>query len=104
MNCNKTKLTTNITHIPLDSPNRHYIIAKGDSTSSHHYWKQEYSECLARAKNSTTKSVLLPNAQSIESTQEGILPLHPALSNTAKQSNGITSTKKFITNTTRTVT
>ena len=85
MNCNKTKFTTNIAHIPLDSPNRQYIIAKGDSAESHNYWRQEDSVCLARSRNSTTKSVLLPNAQSIKSTTEGILALDTSLSNTARK-------------------
>ena len=85
MNCNKTKLTPNIAHIPLDSPNRTYIIAKGDSAAIHNYWRQEDSVCLARSRNASTKSVLLPNAQSIKSTTEGILPLDTSLSKIARK-------------------
>ena len=59
-------------------------VAKGDTGASHHYWMHDNKTVLSHIKNSTKISVRLPNSEVITSSQEGILPLSPLLSDKAK--------------------
>ena len=59
-------------------------IAKGDSAASHHYWKSEDQQILDNVTNAIGPSVQLPNNKSLQSTQQGEIPLSHALSTTGK--------------------
>ena len=65
---------------PIDSSA--YIMSKGGSAASHHYSRESDIKCLTNIKINNTKSIVLPNT--IESAQQGILPLEKELSKTAK--------------------
>ena len=56
------------------------IYAKGNIAASQHYWREEDSTCLNTILEKLGPSVLLPNAESIQSTSQGQLPLSTKLS------------------------
>ena len=85
----KTKLHLSSTPTYVDSSKSNtpstFITAKGDSAASHHYWRQEDIACLSNMLNLPSTSVLLPNANTITSSKQGILPLSSLLSTQAKK-------------------
>ena len=71
-----------INNLPIDSPPNHNtaVVAKADSGASNHYWRQQDVTCLTDISHNSSINVQLPNAQSILSTKQGQLNLHPSLS------------------------
>ena len=61
-----------------------FIMAKGDSAASSHYWRKEDEICLNDVKKFAGPSVLLPNKETITATQRGQLSLSPELSSQAQ--------------------
>ena len=60
-----------------------YIFMKGDSAASSHFIRPQDRKCLSNIKPYTGPSVTLPDADKIETSHQGDLSLHPALSTTA---------------------
>ena len=58
---------------PLQSNN--YVITKGDSAASHHYWREQYTNILTDIIEDSGTSVLLPNRDTISASSKGILPI-----------------------------
>ena len=82
LNSNKINVLHN--DIPADSHHNTFIIAKGDSGASAHYWRDEDKAILQNTHPNTSISVTLPNAQPIPSTLSGTIPLNNLLSTKAK--------------------
>ena len=59
--------------------------AKGNSTPSHHYWRQKDQSCLNGAQLENSMKAQLPNASCITSTSQRQLPLHDELSQTSNK-------------------
>ena len=85
----KLHLSSTPTSKPVDSPKSNtpstFITAKGDSAASHHYWRQEDIACLSNMLNLPRTYVLLPDANTVTSSKQGILPLSSLLSTQAKK-------------------
>ena len=64
-----------------------YVMAKGDSAASQHYWRQEDIECLHDIKKYTGPTVKLPNNETITSTSQGNLAISNKLSSAARTAN-----------------
>ena len=62
-----------------------FIIAKGDSGATHHYWRSQDTSCIRNETATIGPSVRLPNNATIQVTRQGLLPLAPALSNRAQK-------------------
>ena len=56
-----------------------YVIAKGDSAVSDHYWRQEDIQCLTWLTNSPGLAATLPNSTLIQADQQGTLPIPKTL-------------------------
>ena len=55
-------------HKSIDSPttnNALVVIAKGDNTATHNYWKDEDQHCLNSLQTAASCNVILPNAETI---------------------------------------
>ena len=81
---NSNKINDLHNDIPADSHHNTFIIAKGDSGASAHYWRDEDKAILQNTHPNTSISVTLPNAQHIPSTLSGTIPLNNLLSTKAK--------------------
>ena len=64
--------------MPLDLPEIQ-IIAKADSSASHHYWREQDAHCLTNLIRNSSISVMLPNTESIPSTIQCQISLAPEL-------------------------
>ena len=60
-----------------------YIMVKGDSVASIHYWREEDKQCLTNIKYFNGPSILLPNNSKITADRKGQLPLLKKLSTQA---------------------
>ena len=60
-----------------------FRVAKGDSTATSHYWKDEDKHIFSDIQKCTGPPVTLPNAEHIYTTQQGNLPLSRNLSKKA---------------------
>ena len=71
--------------IPADNPNKNLkvVIAKGDSTASGHYWREEDSDCLQNVIDKKGPGVTLPDSSQINATQQDNVPLTSSLSKEA---------------------
>ena len=81
---NSNKINDLHNDIPADSHHNTFVIAKGDSGASAHYWRDEDKAILQNTHPNTSISVTLPNAQHIPSTLSGTIPLNNLLSTKAK--------------------
>ena len=61
-----------------------FRVAKGDSTATSHYWKDEDKHIFSDIQKCTGPPVTLPNAEHIYTTQQGNLPLSRKLSKKVK--------------------
>ena len=69
-------------------------VAKGDSTASDHYWREQEAHVLSDIQQSLGPPVLIPNDTTITSTKKGILLLSKHLTkegSTAKILSGLAS-------------
>ena len=69
-------------------------MAKGDSATSDHYWREQDAHVLSDIQDSLGPSVLIPNGATIASTKKGTLPLSNHLTtegSTAKILPGLSS-------------
>ena len=80
---NSAKLDSKVTYNYSEVPPKH-IIAKGDSAASKHYWREEDEQCLNDIRPYKGQSVVLPDADTIEPSKKGVLPLSNQLSNEAQ--------------------
>ena len=67
----------------VNSPKK-IVIAKGDSTATHNYWRDEDKHCLNALEPAPPCRVILPNAASVSPSLQGQLPLSNKLSAKAK--------------------
>ena len=69
----------------LSNLNKHNIVmAKDDSAATSHYWREEDKDFLTNVQDYKGPSVILPGADSLEPSNQGILPLSNKLSKQAK--------------------
>ena len=61
------------------------VNAKGDSAASDNYWRIEDSHCLSNIRTSASVPIMLPDGDFITGNTKGDVPLHPAISNKARQ-------------------
>ena len=59
-------------------------LAKGDSAASHHYWREEDTKVMLEITKNPGPSVLLPNNNSTDVTNQGQLPLSEKVSPRAR--------------------
>ena len=64
-------------------PNLKYIVTKGDSAASGHYWRQHDLDCLKNVRFKLGPNVKLPDNSTIQANQQGNLPLHASLTSKA---------------------
>ena len=80
--CISTKIRPVASHF---KQKQKFIIAKGDSGATHHYWRSQDTSCIRNETDIIGPAVRLPNNTTIQVTRQGQLPLAPALSNRAKK-------------------
>ena len=56
-----------------DPPKSKYIVSKGDSAASGHYWRKEDAKCLETVTLQLGPHTILPNNTSIQATKQGHL-------------------------------
>ena len=87
LNLYSCKINNIFTNKPVNSPlysKPPIVIAKGDSTASHNYWREQDKHYLTYITSAKPCEIILSNATAVKSSQCGRLPLSAALSNKAK--------------------
>ena len=78
--CNSFTRKTNTSIANLNTvskvPHKHTIIAKGDSAASRNYWRPNDVECLTNMTHYTGPSVVLPDADTLAPSHQGLINLH----------------------------
>ena len=72
--------------LPVVSPKRR-VIAKADSGATSHYWKPEDAHILDHIQDHNGPLVALPDMSTLQSTQQGTIPLSLALTKTSTTAN-----------------
>ena len=75
---------------PIPAKKSEFVIAKGNSAASSHYWRPQDINVLDNIENHRGPSVLLLNNELISSTQRGRIPLNILLSKEARQASILT--------------
>ena len=76
--------STSIVSLHSQHPENEYVIAKGDSAASQHYWRNQDKRCLSNINPCTSSNVKLPNNEHISATKQGVINISNKLSNIAK--------------------
>ena len=81
LSCHDTPAITNT----AETKETLIVNAKGDSAASDNYWRVKDSHCLSNVRPFQSIPIMLPDGDLISGNKKGDIPLHPAISNKAKQ-------------------